>query len=65
MFKKLMQRLEGHKTKLGNSLVLLSMQMPPGKAQTYTFAIGSVLSGVGIADVMMKILFGKKEDNNV
>lgn len=54
------EKLDGHKTKLGNSLLLLATNMPPGKAQTYVLVAGSLLTGVGVADIFKKVILGKK-----
>jgi len=57
---KLWERLDGHKTKLGNSLLLLATQMPPGNAQLGFFVVGSLLTGVGVADVLKKVILGER-----
>lgn len=56
---KLWERFDGHKTKLGNSLLLIATQLPPSNAQTGLFVLGSLLTGVGIADIIKKVILGK------
>ncbi len=57
----LWKRLDGHKTKLGNSLLLLAAQLPPSNAQLGIFVVGSLLTGVGVLDIVKKVILGEKE----
>lgn len=56
---KFWERLDGHKTKLGNTLLIVASQLLPGKLQATLFALGSALTGVGVLDALKKIIVGK------